>query len=73
MANTYLDPGSSVYQLLSRIGKLMLVFTLFLIGATLSPEALRKVGPRPLIQGVLLWIIVAAASLMAIRAGWISI
>jgi uncharacterized integral membrane protein (TIGR00698 family) len=73
MANTYLYPGSAVYQLLSRMGKLMLVFTLFLIGATLSPQALRKVGPRPLIQGVLLWIIVAAASLMAIRAGWISI
>lgn len=73
MANTYLFPGSSVYQFLSRAGKLMLIFTLFLIGATLSPAALRKVGPRPLIQGVLLWIVVAVASLLAIRAGWISI
>ena len=51
----------------------MLIFTLFLIGATLSPAALRKVGPRPLIQGVLLWIVVAVSSLLAIRAGWISI
>ena len=73
MANTYFFPGGHVYQLLSRVGKLMLVFTLFLIGATLSPAALRKVGPRPLIQGVLLWIIVAVTSLWAIRAGWISI
>jgi uncharacterized membrane protein YadS len=73
MANTYLFPGSPVYHFLSNAGKLMLIFTLFLIGATLSPAALRKVGPRPLIQGVLLWIVVAVISLMAIRAGWISI
>lgn len=73
MANTYLLAGLPVYHVLSNLGKLMLIFTLFLIGATLSPAALRKVGPRPLIQGVLLWIVVAVASLLAIRAGWISI
>jgi uncharacterized integral membrane protein (TIGR00698 family) len=73
MANTYLLAGLPVYHFLSSLGKLMLIFTLFLIGATLSPAALRKVGPRPLIQGVLLWIVVAVASLLAIRAGWISI
>ena len=73
MANTYLLAGLPVYQVLSNLGKLMLIFTLFLIGATLSPAALRKVGPRPLIQGFLLWIVVAVASLLAIRAGWISI
>jgi uncharacterized integral membrane protein (TIGR00698 family) len=73
MANTYLLAGLPVYHFLSNMGKLMLIFTLFLIGATLSPAALRKVGPRPLIQGVLLWIVVAVTSLLAIRAGWISI
>jgi len=73
MLNTYFLEGLPVYQFLARTGKLMLVFTLFLIGATLSPSALRKVGPRPLIQGVMLWAVVAVASLLAIRAGWISI
>lgn len=73
MANTYLFPGSSVYHFLSNAGKLMLNFTLFLIGATLSPAAPRKVGPRPLIQGVLPWVVVAVVSLAAIRAGWINI
>jgi uncharacterized integral membrane protein (TIGR00698 family) len=73
MANTYLLAGLPVYHFLSNTGKLMLIFTLFLIGATLSPAALRKVGPRPLIQGVMLWILVAVASLLAIRAGWIGI
>ena len=73
MANTYLFPGSRVYHYLSSGGKLVLIFTLFLIGATLSPATVRRVGPRPLLQGVLLWIVVAVASLLAIRAGWISL
>lgn len=73
VANTYLFPGSHFYHLLSSLGKLMLIFTLFLIGATLSPAALRRVGPRPLLQGVVLWIVVAVTSLLAIRAGWIRI
>lgn len=73
LANTYFYPGAAAYQWLSRLGKLTLIFTLFLIGANLSPTALRKVGPRPLLQGVLLWIVVAVCSLLAIRAGWISI
>ncbi len=73
VANTYLFPGSAVYKLLSAGGKRLLIFTLFLIGANLSPKALRSVGPRPLLQGVTLWILVAVASLLAIRAGWIKL
>lgn len=73
VANTYFFPGAHAYHLLSTAGKVMLIVTLFLIGASLSPSALRKVGPRPLLQGVLLWIIVAVVSLEAIRAGWIRI
>jgi len=73
VANTYVHPGAVAYKFLSNAGKLMLVITLFLIGASLSPAALRKVGARPLLQGVLLWIVVAVASLFAIRAGWISL
>jgi len=73
VANTYLYPGAAAYHFLSNAGKLMLIITLFLIGASLSPAALRKVGPRPLLQGILLWIVVAVTSLLAIRAGWIRI
>lgn len=73
VANTYVFRGSSMYHLLSDGGKVILVLTLFLIGASLSPAALRKVGPRPLIQGILLWVVVAVTSLAAIRAGWIRI
>jgi uncharacterized integral membrane protein (TIGR00698 family) len=73
VANTYFYPDAKPYHFLSAAGKLMLVITLYLIGASLSPATLRRVGPRPLLQGVVLWIIVAVVSLLAIRAGWIHI
>lgn len=43
--------------------------TLFLIGSGLSVAALRKVGPRPLLLGVLLWLAAGAGSLAAVLAG----
>jgi len=51
----------------------VLVLTLFLIGAGLSREALRTVGFRPLIQGLVLWLIVASLGLGAVRIGLLSI
>jgi uncharacterized integral membrane protein (TIGR00698 family) len=39
------------------------------IGAGISPQGLKRVGPRPLIMGLVLWIIVATGSLLLIRAG----
>ena len=45
------------------VGRRALVLALFLIGLSLSRAALGRVGTRPLLLGVILWIIVAAASL----------
>ena len=45
------------------VGKRALVVALFLIGLSLSPKALTKVGPRPFVLGVILWIVVAIVSL----------
>src|SRR6185436_17627689 len=39
-----------------------MVVALFLIGAGLSRDALRSVGVRPLLQGVLLWMIMGAGT-----------
>jgi uncharacterized integral membrane protein (TIGR00698 family) len=50
----------------------VLVLTLFLIGAGLSRKALKEVGIRPLMQGLLLWLVVCAAGLFAVRYGFIS-
>ena len=43
-----------------------MVFLALLIGTGLSRATLRAVGARPLMQGVLLWIAVACASLAVI-------
>ncbi|MCE1204587.1 MAG: putative sulfate exporter family transporter [Holophagaceae bacterium] len=51
----------------------VLVLTLFLIGSGLSREALRSVGLRPLMYGLVLWILVGAVSLAAIGSGLIAI
>ena len=48
----------------SLAGKKSLVVALFLIGLSLSRTSIAKVGPRPFIMGVILWIIIACASLL---------
>lgn len=51
--------------------KHLLVLTLFCIGASLTRATLKAVGVKPLVLGVVLWVIVASASLAAICAGFI--
>ncbi len=48
------------------LSKRVLVATLFLIGAGLTRAALKEVGPKPLAQGILLWLIVATVNLILI-------
>jgi uncharacterized integral membrane protein (TIGR00698 family) len=47
----------------------VLVLTLFLIGAGISRTALREVGVRPLLQGLILWIMIGAAGLALVHFG----
>lgn len=71
VANTYLHVFAPVYPTLKHLGIIGLTATLYLIGTGLSKETLQRVGVRPLLQGVLLWIVVATVSLALIRGGWI--
>lgn len=71
--NTYLPVFHPAYALCRHLGIIGLTVTLFLIGTGLSRDSLRKVGLRPLIQGIALWIVIACASLALIHAGWISL
>jgi uncharacterized integral membrane protein (TIGR00698 family) len=71
VANTYLHAGSAAYPILKHLGIIGLTVTLFLIGTGLSRKTIQQVGVRPMLQGVLLWIVVASGSLALIRAGWI--
>ncbi len=73
VANTYLPVFHPVYAEFKHLGIIGLTVTLFLIGTGLSRETLREVGLRPLLQGILLWIVVATGSLLLIRAGWIAL
>jgi uncharacterized integral membrane protein (TIGR00698 family) len=73
VAATYLPAFGAVYPQLSALGKTGLTVTLFLIGTGISRSTLKQVGVRPLLQGVLLWAIVATLSLALIRLGFISI
>lgn len=67
-------PGlSSAYAHLTLLGKDGLTVVLFLIGTGLSRETLRRVGVRPMVQGVALWIVIATVSLLLIRTGRIAL
>lgn len=56
----------SIMDSFVNLGKAGLVVTLFLIGAGLSRPTLKKVGVRPLVQGIILWIAISIVSLVAV-------
>jgi uncharacterized integral membrane protein (TIGR00698 family) len=73
VANSYLPMFNEVYPKLSALGKTGLTVTLYLIGTGISRSTLKEVGVRPLLQGVVLWAIVAAVSLALIHFGLIAV
>ena len=56
-------------HLIAVVARRMLVLTLFLIGAGLNREALRSVGVRPFMQGLVLWLLVGSIGLGAVKLG----
>ncbi len=73
LCNTYTPAGAPLYGFLSKLARIGLTVTLYLIGTGLSIATLKRVGHRPLIQGVLLWLLVSIGSLWLIYLGWISL
>jgi uncharacterized integral membrane protein (TIGR00698 family) len=59
--------GKTIFQHLYGLGRRGLVITLFLIGSGLSLKTIKQVGWRPILQGVLLWVIIGGISLAVIR------
>jgi uncharacterized integral membrane protein (TIGR00698 family) len=53
------------------VARRTLVVTLFLIGAGFDRETLRLVSPKPFILGVILWVLVAVLTLLAVLSGLI--
>src|SRR6202051_2104959 len=73
VCNTYLPPGAHIYTLAVKAAKIGLTATLFLIGTGISVATIKSVGPRPLLQGIILWLLVSVGSLWLIRIGWIAL
>jgi uncharacterized integral membrane protein (TIGR00698 family) len=69
--NTYVPRLHGLFSEGYRLGRLGLAVTLFLIGTGISKKTLKQVGVRPMVQGVVLWLVVGTLTLLAIRAGWI--
>ena len=67
VVNTYLlDSVPQVGKAVNGIARKCLTLTMFFIGASLSVGTLKQVGVRPLLQGILLWILISAGSLLYI-------
>jgi uncharacterized integral membrane protein (TIGR00698 family) len=72
VVNTYVPAFGNFDRWAFTAGRLGLTATLFLIGTGISVATLKSVGWRPLLQGVVLWIMVAAVTLYLIRMQIIS-
>ncbi len=71
LLNTLLPAFNGAFGTLTHLGKIGLTVTLFLIGTGLNKKTLASVGVRPLLQGLILWIIVGTSTLALILSNWI--
>ncbi|MHB1450616.1 MAG: YeiH family protein [Coriobacteriia bacterium] len=65
----WLIPAPGLWGTLAGLGKTLMTPTLFMVGATLTPDSLRTVGVRPLIMGVVLWAIVSVTTAALVLGG----
>ena len=67
LLNTYLlDSVPQVGATVNGIARKCLTLTMFFIGASLSSGVIRQVGVKPLLQGVILWVLVSAVTLAVV-------
>ncbi len=64
--NTYFYIPENIASGIFKASKVAFSVTLFLIGTGISIKVIKKVGVRPLIQGVLLWLVILVSSLLII-------
>lgn len=65
--NTYVlslsETGAVIGGVIASLARKSLTITLFFIGASLSRDVLKSVGVKPMLQGILLWIIISVVTL----------
>ena len=67
LLNTYvLDAVPELGKAIAGLARKGLIITMFFIGASLSTDVLKSVGVKPLVQGVLLWLVISVGSLLYI-------
>jgi uncharacterized integral membrane protein (TIGR00698 family) len=68
LLRTYVPAPEPVWSTLVSIARIGLTITLFLIGSSLSRDSLKRVGVKPLVLGVVLWLVISAAGLWSVVA-----
>jgi uncharacterized integral membrane protein (TIGR00698 family) len=69
VARTFIPQIHPFHADIDHISAIGIALTLLLIGLGLSKETLKAVGFKPMLQGILLWALIATGSLIAIRLG----
>ncbi len=69
---TWIPQLNEIGHMVEMLARKTLVLTLFLIGSNLSLGSLKAVGIRPLLQGVILWLVVASVTAFLIYNSVIS-
>ncbi len=65
-ASTYIPFVQSCSRVVVNIAKSGLTLTLFLIGCGLSNKVLQAVGFKPLVQGIVSWVLISGVALWAV-------
>ena len=66
IVRTYVAAPVALWDAITAVARAVLKVTLFLIGAGLSRKAIAAVGVRPLVLGIVLWIVISVVSLFAV-------
>lgn len=66
VANTYLNIPAEITSTIVVLARKALSLTLFLVGCGLSLSAIRRVGAKPLILGVVLWALISVVTLLVV-------
>ncbi|MFD2717682.1 YeiH family protein [Hymenobacter monticola] len=69
LLNAFVPAIRPLAPFMTHLAKIGLTVTLFFIGAGLSTAAVRAVGVRPFVLGVVLWVVISVGSLYVIMHG----
>ncbi|MBS1686659.1 MAG: putative sulfate exporter family transporter [Bacteroidetes bacterium] len=67
LLNTFVPAVRIAAPWLTLAARAGLTLTLYLIGCGLPLQVLRRIGVRPLLQGVILWVVISVATLLMVR------